>query len=391
MRALFTFAGGAGHAEPLVPVARAARDAGHTVAFAGRASVVADLQARGYTVFADPADEADPAPGTERAIAPLLALSAAREDRVLRDAFAGAVARGRAHRVLTLCRDWSPDAVVCDEVDFGAMVAAERAEVPHATVTVTAAGSFVRAEVVADLVDALRAEYGLAGDPSLEMPARHLVLSPCPPSFRDPAFPLPPTACAIRPAPIEPARRAAGAGWLSEPSVAPTVLFTLGTVFNLESGDLFGRVLAGLGGLGINVIATVGRTLDPRRFEPQPANVRLAAHIPQAAVLPYCDLVVSHGGSGTVVGTLTAGLPSVVLPMGADQPYNAARCEALGVGRRLDALRATPEEVGQAVVAVLAEPGYRAAAERIRDEIAGLPGPAHAVGLLERLVATAGR
>jgi UDP:flavonoid glycosyltransferase YjiC (YdhE family) len=72
--------------------------------------------------------------------------------------------------------------------------------------------------------------------------------------------------------------------------------------------------------------------------------------------------------------------------MGADQPLNAARCAELGVARVLDALRATPEDVAEAVSSVLAEPSYRAAAERVRDEIRALPSPEHAVRLLERLV-----
>ncbi|MGI8681093.1 MAG: hypothetical protein ACR2JO_02945 [Mycobacteriales bacterium] len=53
----------------------------------------------------------------------------------------------------------------------------------------------------------------------------------------------------------------------------------------------------------------------------------------------------------------------------------------------LDALAATPESIAQAVSGVLADPGYRQAAERVRDEYAALPGPAHAVTLLERLAA----
>ena len=40
MRILFTFAGGNGHFEPLVPIAGAAEDVGHVVAFAGRPSMV---------------------------------------------------------------------------------------------------------------------------------------------------------------------------------------------------------------------------------------------------------------------------------------------------------------------------------------------------------------
>jgi hypothetical protein len=144
-------------------------------------------------------------------------------------------------------------------------------------------------------------------------------------------------------------------------------------VFNVESGDLFGRALTGLRELPINVIATLGRGLDPRRFGPQPAHVRIASYIPQSLVLPHCDLVVSHGGSGTVLGALTAGVPSLVLPMGGDQPHNAARCEALGVGLRLDAVGATAETIGERALAMLGEPAYRAAAERIRAETRACP------------------
>jgi UDP:flavonoid glycosyltransferase YjiC (YdhE family) len=98
-------------------------------------------------------------------------------------------------------------------------------------------------------------------------------------------------------------------------------------------------------------------------------------------------MVVSHGGSGSVMGALAHGLPMVVIPMGADQPLNAARCEVLGVARVLDAVEATPQTVRAAVSTVLEDLAYRRAAERMRDEIAALPGPAHAVMLLERLAA----
>jgi UDP:flavonoid glycosyltransferase YjiC (YdhE family) len=75
----------------------------------------------------------------------------------------------------------------------------------------------------------------------------------------------------------------------------------------------------------------------------------------------------------------------LVIPLGADQPLNAARCERLGVAEVLDAVTATPGGVREAVWRVLADPTRREAAERLRDEIAGLPGPEHAVVLLERL------
>jgi UDP:flavonoid glycosyltransferase YjiC (YdhE family) len=71
--------------------------------------------------------------------------------------------------------------------------------------------------------------------------------------------------------------------------------------------------------------------------------------------------------------------------MGADQPLNAARCEQLGVGIVLDAVSATPRSVGEAVTAVLDDRNYRVAADRVRDEIAELPGTDSAVTLLEQL------
>lgn len=368
MRILFVFAGGSGHAEPLVPLARAAQDAGHEVAFGGRPAIVATLEARGFAVFGLGRDAT-----VERI--PLRPLDQAREDRVFRDGFAGWIAHERQGAVRALCGDWGPDVVVCDETDFGAMIAAEELGVPHATVLSIASGSFVRAELVAEPLDALRAERGLPPDPHVEMPARHLVLSPFPPSFRDPAFPPPATTRGFRA--VTPRPRT--------PHARPAVYFTLGTVFNVESGDLFSRVLAGLRELPVDVVVTVGPHVDPEELGPQPEHVRVERYLPQDEVLPGCDVVVTHGGSGSILGALAHGLPLVVVPMGADQPLNAARCEALGAGRVLDALRAKPADVRTAVAAVLDDPSYRQAAERLRDEIAALPEPAEALKLVERL------
>ena len=381
LRALFTFAGGSGHAEPLVPIASAVRSAGHEVAISGRHAAVAPLEGRGFSLFPEPADPvAGPA-----TITPLLEVDMEREYRDLRDAYADRFARAGATRLLELNDQWRPDIVVCDEVDFGSMIAAERLGLPHATVLVTAAGSFVRPEVVADPLDALRAEYGLPADPGLAMLGRDLVISPFPPSFRDPSCPLPPNTLSIRASGGD--RRAGGDAppWSPHRSDWPNIYFTLGTVFNEESGDLFARVLAALRELPINVLVTIGRDLDTAVVGRQPENIHVERYIPQSAILPHCDVMINHGGSGSVIGSLAHGVPMVVLPMGADQPLNAARCKVLGVGIVLDPVRATSRSVADAVTAALDDPTYRVASERIRDEIAALPGPEAAVPLLERI------
>ncbi len=278
--------------------------------------------------------------------------------------------------MLELCADWRPDAIVCDETDFGSTIAAERLGLPCASVIVTAARSFARPELVAEPLDAIRAEHHLPPDPKLELLGGRLVLVPFPPSFRDPVSPLPVTAHAFRPfAPVR-----------AEAEV-PTVYFTLGTEFNVESGDLFARVLAGLRELPVDVVATVGRDIDPAELGPQPERVKVEQYVPQAEILPGASVVVSHAGSGSVLGALAHGLPMVLLPMGADQPYNAARCVAVGVGRALDVITATHSDVRDAVSAVLEDPAYRLAAERMCAEFAALPGPEYAVSLLEHRLA----
>jgi UDP:flavonoid glycosyltransferase YjiC (YdhE family) len=384
MRILFTFVGGHGHFEPLVPIARAAGVMGHEVAFGCAPSMVSTVKAAGFNVSAI---------GTGTSSAPkrisLRPLDSEREDRDLRDRFARRAAAYRLPYIMTLCARWQPSVLVCDETDFGAVLAAERLRLPFATVLVIAAGSFVRTEVVGEALNELRAEYGMPPDPELEMLSRYLVLSPFPHSFRDPAHPLPATAHTFRPSMLGSAEGSAPA-WSSALPGAPAVYFTLGTIFNMESGDLFARVQTGLRELPINLLVTVGNQIDPAELGPHPANVHVERYISQSSVLPYCDLVVSHGGSGSVIGALAHGLPSVLIPLGADQPLNAGRCAALGVARVLDPVEATSESVRAAAADVISDPVYRRNAEGLRDEIAALPEPADAVGLLERLAAEKG-
>lgn len=387
MRILFSFVGGRGHLEPLLPIAEAAAARGHAVAFLCGPKAVSAVEAAGFEALAGTAagaaaEGAPPAGPAERL--PLRAVDRAREERDLRDRFARRAAASRAQQALAVCASWKPDLVVCDETDFGPMIAAERLGLPHATVGVIAPGSFVRPDVVAEALDAVRGAHGLAPDPALEMPGRYLVLSTAPPRYRDPADPLPPTAHTFRPPVPAPAAESPPA-WASALPGEPAVYFTLGTVFNLESGDLFARVLAGLRELPINLLATTGNDVDPAELGPQPGNVRVERYVPQSSVLPWCSLVVSHGGSGSVVCALAHGLPQVLIPLGADQPWNGDRCAALGLARVLDAAVATPQEVRGAVSATLADPSYRQNAERLRDEMAGLPAVAEAVPLLERL------
>ncbi len=372
MRLLVTFAGGRGHLEPLLPLADAARSLGHDVAIAGAAGFASSIRRRGYPFF--PIGDL-PSPQPRQRI-PLARLDLDKEDRDLRGGFARRLGHRHAKALLTIADEWRPDVFLRDEADFGAAVAGERLGLPVVTVLVMASGAFVRPWVVAEPLHELRAEHGLPHDPELAMLCRDLVLCPFPPSLRDPEFALPSTGRSFRG--VDVVHRAVHAG-------RPSIYFTLGTVFSLECGDLFERVLAGLAALDVDVVATVGNDIDPAEFGPQRDGIRVERFVPQAAVLPMVDVMISHGGSGGMLGALAHGVPQVLVPLGADQPYNSARAAALGLARVLEAVDATPADVADAVHDVLTDPTYRRRAEDMRDELAIQPTPAAAISWITTL------
>jgi UDP:flavonoid glycosyltransferase YjiC (YdhE family) len=379
MRLLFTFIGGNGHFQPLVPLAQAAQAAGHTVAFGCSPTMSGMVEREGFTAFILGSGTDEP---PERL--PLRPLDQAREDAEFRDLFAQEAARSRVPLIQDLCERWQPDIVLCDEADFGAMLAAEKQGLPYGTMMVMAEGSFVRRELISGVLNEVRSAYDLPPDPQLAMLSRYLVLSSFPPSFRNPAYPLPSTVQFFRP-PLPQLTDGLRPPWTQAIPGGPAAYFTLGTVFNTESGDLFARVLTGLRELTLNVLVTVGRHIDPAEFGPQPEHIQIKRYVPQAEVLPFCDLVIAHGGSGSLLGTLSHGLPMLLLPMGADQLLNAQRCAQLGLGQWLDPLMATPTQVRESVNMLLTTPAYREAAGRMRDEIRALPDVTLAIQQIERV------
>ncbi len=369
MRILFTFTGGSGHLLPLVAIARAAQASGHGVAIAGSRSTLSSIETYGFTAFPTSPPRAGSNSLPSEKVEPI---DLQRENETMRVGFAGTGARRHVEKLPAIVREWGPDVLVRDEVDFGTAIVAEVLDIPCASVLVLAAGSFPTKNVISEPLNDLRLELGLSSDPELTMLERGLVLSPFPPSFR--VAPLPATAFSYRATPATD----------FIPPHEPGVYFTLGT-FDTHH-DLYERVLEGLRELAVSVVMTIGERNDPADFGPQPANVRIERFIPQEEVLPYSDLVVSHAGSGTLLGAFSHGLPLISLPMGADQPYNARRCAELGLGQTLDAVSVTPREVRKAAEQVLASVSNRRSAERLRDEINGLPGISHAVRQIEDLV-----
>jgi MGT family glycosyltransferase len=243
--------------------------------------------------------------------------------------------------------------------------------------------------LIAGPLNRLREEVGLSSDPDLAMLYRYLLLVPGPPGYHDAATletPLPATARAVRHVAFDRSGEERLPAWVDALPNRPLVYATMGTVFNRMPGVLE-AIVAGLRDEPLTLIVTTGRDRDPAEFGPQPAHVHIERYVPQSLLFPRCDLIVTHGGTGTVLTALDHGLPMVLIPIAADQPDNARRCEALGVAQVVSPAERTPEAIRLAVRTVVADAGYRRTAQRLRDEMARLPGPEQVVDWLERLAA----
>jgi UDP:flavonoid glycosyltransferase YjiC (YdhE family) len=393
MRVLFTVQPAIGHLHPLVPVAAALAAAGHEVTVCSSASFRADVEAFGLTHRDAGLDWLASDRGTWTDFPPLPPPGPRFAEFVV-TIFADLTARRIVPDLLAIARDWRPDLVIRESMEYGGCIAAECLGIPHASVAGNAYSAVDSPDVgyfpgnrlmVAEPLARHREQFGLAPDPAVRMPFRHLHMCFTPPSWDRAGAPRPPNCRFLRHMDGVPPG-ATMPQWLRDLPDQPTVLASLGTVFNTTPGVLE-AIIAGLGEESVNLIVVIGRDRDPAAFWPQPANVRLERYLPQPLLLPHCDLLITHGGFNSVKEALGAGVPMVVVPITADQPYSAERCAALGVGRVIGPEDRSAAAIREAAREVLEDPAYRERARRFQAGMQALPGPERMVALLERLAA----
>jgi UDP:flavonoid glycosyltransferase YjiC (YdhE family) len=313
MRVLFASLASVGHTYPLIPLAVAARDAGHEVHFAAGDAVHAPLAANGLRPFR-PAD-----------------------------AFYEVYAEDLEPELARL----RPDLVVHEWGLPGAAVAARRAGIPglwHGFGRMFPEGIGLERPAV-------------PGVPHLDI---------CPPSLQDKEFVATADRIELRPVPFSPPDPWTGP--------RPVAYLTLGTAFG--TADLLTTAIKGLAAVHGHVVVAAGR-VRPEELGDVPDNVTVRSWVSQADLLPHVDVVVHGGGSGTTLGALAAGVPQLVLPQGADQFANADAVHAAGAGLRLLADEVSADAIADHVRTLLpgGDGGHRDAARVIAAEIARMPSP----------------
>jgi UDP:flavonoid glycosyltransferase YjiC (YdhE family) len=383
MRFLFTTIPGTGHFHPLVPTARALQLRGHDVAFAASPTFAPAIEAAGF--------EAHPAgpPWLE-------SLS----DRVMQKIMAGEffvdlIRMGMVEGVVRAAKATRADAIVRGSGELGGLVAGAILGLP-VTSAAPAAAKFYEAMIRPGVARAA-AEHGLDGEQVTAVDFEVLRIDRTPPSLELPGYVAPPNAINVRPEPFD----AGGElpAWFDDREERPLVYVTLGTVMN-GNIPLFRLIADALADQPFDVLIALGNGIPREALGEVAGNIRVAGFLPQARILERADVVVNHGGYGTVSAALGAGLPLFLLPMGADQPYNTERCitagAALGVIQEQPPGPPTaapppftppaPAVIRDGTRRLLDEPAFRAAARAIAAEIAAMPPAAYAAERLEQAV-----
>jgi UDP:flavonoid glycosyltransferase YjiC (YdhE family) len=385
MRILMTTKAGAGHFGPLIPFARAFQRAGADVLIAAPREAAPMVRAEGLPLWAfdDPPPEERAAIFDEVRGKDIDGLIA---KRIVGDVFARIDARAGFPGILAACRAWSPDVVISETTEFAGPLAAEIVGVPSVCIGLSQQGKeeyFL--PLVAEAVDDLRAFAGVASDPTGARLLGRPYFTLFPTALEDPTTPTRLASHRFRAARPTVRRHPLYGGPAED---RPLVYVTFGSA--VPTSDLFPSIYRDaidvLSPLPVRLLVTVGRDRDPADLGPLPANVRVERWVPQADLMPHVAAMVCHGGSGTVTMGLAGDVSTAVVPLFADQPWNAERVDAVGAGIALDGgPEAAIAGLREAVVRLTGDPGYRSTAQRVAAEMRALPPVDAAVGVVRGL------
>ncbi|MFJ3672445.1 glycosyltransferase [Streptomyces sp. NPDC090106] len=375
MRILFSSTPQHGHLLPGLPLARAFRDRGDEVAAITSASFGPLFAAEGITLLPV---------GPE---IPELLMEAARlagvddptvpDPAVAAELFAGARIDLTADAAIAAARAFDPDLIVAEATDYVGPLVAAALEVPYAKL---AFGPLIPAQFT-DVFDAVAERRHKERD--LTVPGPTWYLDPCPEALQGPDWQAPQGRLPLRPeahrgprTPDTTVSTAPGNGH------RPKVLLSFGTHF--AAPHVLRPVIEALAAK-TDLVVTLGLTATAADYGDGFDQVEFVGFTPLAELLDGVDLVVTHGGAGTTLGTLSRGLPMVVVPQGADQFLQAGAVAGSRTGVAVMP-PAGPEAVAEAVIEVLDSAEYRDNAGRAAEQIAAMPSPREVADQLAALL-----
>ena len=377
MRILATSAPNQGHFYPMVPLLWALRNAGHDVlvALPGEFADVAATTGLSVARLGDlgSIDDLDgrgePRPSRQRAGATALV-------EHICDYYVPLGERN-ASFVVELAESWKPDLLIHTDWEYAGPIAAARLGIPT---VLHGWGMFPDEQLHAPIAEALAPLHDKWGvTDSIGSSLRYIDI--CPPTLQKgsvtaPVLPMecvPYTGSSV--VPVTGLVRDGG---------PRRILLTLGNIPIMgQHSDVMSRTLEGLSQVDADIVVAGSNRLD---YPDLPPRVELVKGQPLSAIIPGCDLVIHHGGAGSALATLSAGLPALALPQMCVQYQHADRIAEVGAGLSLHPEAATAEAVRDAVDKLLDEPGPREVAGTIADEMRQRPAATELTALIAEAV-----
>ncbi|MFF0380114.1 glycosyltransferase [Actinoplanes missouriensis] len=339
-----------GHVFPLVPTAASLRKAGHEV-----------LVATAAEALKVPLPTHDIAPGFR--FGPVAAGAMLRHPLRIRaelsgtagtemvGALFGAVNRRLLPGLRTLVREWRPDLIIHE---------------PLAAAAATLGVPTVLHE------NSLYAGPPLVTATAGDVPPPVATITIAPPSVAGPRAGLPMRA-------VPHGLDDALPGWLTEPSPRPRVLVSRSTVTQPGPERLMSRVIAAAASIDADFVLV--RPDARAAAQTLPPTVRVTEWLPLSPAMAVSSAIIHHGGAGTVLAALHAGIPQLVVRGAGDRRHNAELVAARGAGIAVDGRQVGPEVISR----LLTDASLASAAREVSAEIAAMPHPDEVVADLPGL------
>lgn len=118
-----------------------------------------------------------------------------------------------------------------------------------------------------------------------------------------------------------------------------------------------------------------------------PEYVHQVEFVPHEWLFQHVAAVVHHGGAGTTAAGLRAGVPSIIVPFGGDQPYWGNRIYQLGVGPKpIMRKKLNTQRLTSAISEAVGNPEIIANAKRIGEKLRAEDGAGNAVKIIEQII-----
>lgn len=381
MRVVLTTSALEGHFFPMVPLAWALRAAGHEVLVNAPANFTPTITSTGlYAAGFVPPVQFEDFMLRDRQGRPVQPPANPRDRRESGGRAWGRLAALMLDATLELVEAYRPDVIISEPNEYAGSMAATRYGIPwieHGW------GIMGMPEFKPATTAELAPELSRLGQTGLTEP--DLKIDTCPPSLCEESAPdtLP-----MRYVPYNGA--AVAPDWVFEERTGPRICLTFGGVLPRHGRKDFRGMLRdwtlALPRLGAEVVVAVADDLTAQ-WSPLPAGVRTAGWLPLSLTLPACDLVVHHGGVGSTLTTVIAGLPQLLTPQLVDQFENARRITALGAGLSLQPEDLSTTAVLDRCAELLADSTFGKIARSVAEENAKRPTPAEVASQIEEFVA----